>query len=72
MFQDLEVTDTKPQSQGCCSLSTHWVQCKSHQQCGQGQPSKMDFSTLAIESLTPLTLCHIYTYISIVFFDTWC
>lgn len=70
MFQDLKVTDAKPQSQGCCSLSTHWVQCKSQQQwCGQGQPSKTGFSTLATESLAPLTLCHIYTDISIVFFD---
>lgn len=74
MFQDLKVTDTKPQRHGCCSLSTHWVQCKSQQQrCGQGQPSKKDFSTLTTETLAPLTSCHIYihTHSSIVFFDTW-
>lgn len=63
MFQDLKVTATKPQSQGCCSLSTHWLQSKSQEQwCGQGQPSKMGFSTLATERLAPLTLWHIYTH----------
>lgn len=68
MFQDLKVTDSEPQARGCCSLSTHWVQCKSRQQwCGQGQPSQTGCTPWPQRACTPHFMSNTYTHILILF-----